>query len=398
MGKASQRQLLEMPKIQKLDARPILNSRGEWTIEVALKLTNGQTVKSSIPQGASRGRAETVYVRPEKAIKNIRHIIQPALKGKNPSLQRKIDELLINLDGRKNKSRLGGNTILGVSLACCRAAAQAQEIPLWKHLKKISNLRGTPEMPRLFINVINGGLHAHNNLDFQEYLIIPKSRNIKNSTTTGIKIYKALKQYLERNFGPGRTGVGDEGGFAPKFKNNLEPFEILAKIISRLGLKNRINLGMDAAATNIKIPAKKLFSIYNKLMQNFNLYYLEDPFRENDFENFARLNQKIGKNTFVCADDLTTTNLERMKKACEKGSINSIIIKPNQIGTLSETLAAIAQAKKWGWKVVVSHRSGETNDDFIADLAYAVGAFGIKLGAPARGERIAKYNRLLEIS
>jgi len=382
-----------MAKISKIHGRKILNSRGDWTIEVTLKLSNGISVKTSVPEGASSGKAEAVFVSPEKAIQNLK-ILEKNLLGQDPGKQKKIDQKLVRLDGTKNKSHLGANAILGVSLAAARAAAADQKIPLWKHLLRISGLISKPRTPKLFINVINGGLHARNNLDFQEYLIIPKSQNIKTSIAIGTKIYQELKKYLENHFGLGSTGIGDEGGFAPKFKSNLEPFEILRKVVLKCGFNRKVLYGMDAAASNVKIGKDQLFKIY----KNLNLYYLEDPFRETDFGSFTKINQELGDKTLICGDDLTATNLKLMEKARAENAINCIIIKPNQIGTLTETLEAVSYAKKWGWKVVVSHRSGETEDDFIADLAYAVGADGIKLGAPARGERIAKYNRLLEIS
>ena len=385
-------------KIKSIKARPELDSRGEWTIEVRLKLHNGIESVASVPQGKSRGSSEAVYVPPKVAVRNIEKIISPALKGIHTGNQNLIDHSLVKLDGTKNKSKLGANATLGVSIAAAKAAALSQNIPLWKHIAHLLQYKHTKDyFPKLFINVVNGGLHTKNNLDFQEYLIIPKSNNITESIKIGLALYKNLGEYLGKHFGKGATGLGDEGGFAPNLEDNLEPFRILTHVAKVSHLQNKIQFGLDAAASNIKKSPPELFKLYAELKSKYQLHYLEDPFKEKDFKNFTKLNRLIGKNTLVCGDDLTTTNVELMKKAHAAKSINSIIIKPNQIGTLTETLAAVELAKKWGWKVVVSHRSGETQDDFIADLAYGSYAYGLKLGAPARGERIAKYNRLLQI-
>jgi len=385
-------------KIKSIKAHPELDSRGEWTIEVRLKLQNGIESVASVPQGKSRGSSEAVYVTPKIAIKNIEKIIAPKLKGIHAGNQNFIDHCLLKLDGTKNKSRLGANATLAVSVAVTKAAAASRQIPLWRHIAHLLNYKRTrDDFPKLFINVVNGGLHTKNNLDFQEYLIIPKSNNITESVKIGLTLYKSLGEYLGEHFDKEATGLGDEGGFAPNLDDNLEPFRILTHIAKVSHLQNKIQFGLDAAASNIKKSPAELFKLYAELKSKYQLHYFEDPFKEKDFKNFAKLNQILGKNTLICGDDLTTTNVELMKKARDLKAINSIIIKPNQIGTLTETLAAIEQAKKWSWKVIVSHRSGETQDDFIADLAYGSYAYGLKLGAPARGERIAKYNRLLEI-
>ena len=246
--------------------------------------------------------------------------------------------------------------------------------------------------------MVNGGLHAGNNLDFQEYLVIPKCRTIAESVDVGVKMYHALGDALEKIKGKNAVNLGDEGGFAPNFKDNIEPFQILRSVAKKLHLENKIEFGMDAAATDIKkMSDKKLEEIYVKLVRDYKLVYLEDPFSEKDFLAFAALNLHFKGKIWIAGDDLTTTNVRNMKKAHAEESVNAIIIKPNQIGTVTEALAAVRLAREYGWAVVASHRSGETDDDFIADFAYGVRADGLKLGAPARGERIAKYNRLLEI-
>jgi len=383
-------------KINSLRARKILDSRGSWTLEVILRTSKGEVLRASVPEGTSRGSNEAVSFSAEKAIQNIEKIINPKLRGISVLNQEKIDQILIDLDGTKNKSGLGANAILGVSLACARAGAVSSNIPLWRYLRKSGRIKVSKNhWPRLFANVINGGLHAHNKLDFQEYMIIPHAANFSKSIEVILKLYGHLEDYLQRTHK--LSGVGYEGGFCPDLKNNLEPLKILTKIISDLKLSKRVNLGIDVAASNVKIKQKKLLSLYNEISRKFGLLYLEDPFEENDFQSFRDLRDKTNRIMLVAGDDLTTTNVIRMERAKEEGSISSVIIKPNQIGTVSESIKAIKLANKFGWATVVSHRSGETNDSFVADLAYGLGVYGFKLGAPARGERISKYNRLLEI-
>jgi len=385
-----------MSKIAETKVRKILDSRGEWTLEVAVVTDSGLPAVVSVPRGKSRGKYEAASVSVDEAVRNIEEVIAPALKGFDPKDQQKIDRRLIELDGTANKSGLGGNAVLGVSLACARAAAVSQQIPVWRHIRELINLPAPTGPPRLFINVINGGLHAGNNLDFQEYLIIPKVSTMTEAVRLGDLAYISLRDFLVENFGKSASLLGDEGGFAPEFRDNLEPFEILERSAADAGLLGKLDFGLDAAASNIQKDPEELKSIYQELRARHNLWYLEDPFGENEFDKFADL-LKDWPSGLICGDDLTVTNVERMKTAVEHHSINSIIIKPNQIGTLTETLTAVRQAREYGWKVIVSHRSGETDDDFIADLAYGVGADGFKLGAPARGERVAKFNRLLAI-
>lgn len=385
-----------MPKIKKIRAYKILDSRAEWTIEAEISLDNGIISKACVPQGKSIGSFEAHSVPPDSATKNISEKIEQSLLGIDIESQEEIDNRMIEIDGSDDKSNLGANSILGVSLGCARAAALSLNIPVWKYLRSKYEFKENNN-PRIFLNVINGGLHAGNNLKFQEYMIIPKGNNLTESVELGVMVYQAVKKHLVKNFGTIASGLGDEGGFAPNFSNDLEPFEILKKVIGDEGLSDKFDLGMDAAANNVDSSAGELTKTYTEIKNKFNILYLEDVFKENDFENFSKLKELIGGNTIIAGDDLTTTNTDRMKIAKEKGSINGIIIKPNQIGTLTETIQAIKLAKEWGWFVLVSHRSGETNDDFIIDLAIGTGADGIKIGAPARGERIAKFNRILEI-
>ncbi|MBI5742390.1 MAG: phosphopyruvate hydratase [Candidatus Niyogibacteria bacterium] len=385
-------------KIKRITARQILDSRGDWTVEVELELKSGVTVRASVPQGKSVGAREAASVPADKAVQNVVKTIAPAVTKREFADQRAFDEFLIELDGTPAKTRLGANAILAVSTAFARACAVENGVPLWKYLRKTFGAKNKPKrLPRLFINVINGGLHAGNNLLFQEYLAIPRTKNFSEAVDLGRQVYFGLRQYLENNFGERDLNVGDEGGFAPNFTDELEPFVILARVVRQLSLKEKIDFGADVAANNVNYEAKMLADIYHDLRQGFGAIYLEDPFREDDLSNFAELTKKFGNDVLVAGDDLTATNAGRMAEVRQAGAVNAMIVKPNQIGTVTEAWDAAMLAKSYGWEPVASHRSGETNDDFIADFAVAIEAFGLKLGAPARGERTAKYNRLLEI-
>lgn len=385
-----------MPKITSITSRKILNSRCEWTIEVAVSVGEKLQASFAVPEGKSKGSFEAKYVEPETAIKNIKEIIEPELEGFDSTNQEKIDKKLIELDGTPQKSKLGANAILGVSIACAKVSALSLGIPLFKYLQKISGST-VSKHPRLYINMIEGGVHAGGGLDFQEYLVIPKAESIGEAVSLGKELYQNLREYLRKNIGAGATNIGDEGGFAPGIGDNLEPFSIIREVAKNLGMEGKIDFGMDAAANNVGSNASELSAIYHKIKNEYGLAYIEDPFKEEDFESFGALKKELGDSVVIAGDDLTATNLTRMKKAHDADSINGVVIKPNQIGTISETFEAVSLARKWNWAVIVSHRGGETNDDFIADLACAVGADGIKLGGLSRGERIAKYNRLLEI-
>jgi enolase len=399
-------------KISSLSARPILDSRGKWTVEVSLTLQNGVRATASVPQGKSTGASEARALPAAAAVRNINTTIATRIIHKDFFDQAAVDEFLVRLDGTSGKSRLGANAILAVSIAFLRASARTKKIPLWKHVRDIYGVWVDPTAtalhPRLFMNVVNGGLHAGNNLHFQEYLIIPRARTFRESIDIGTAIYHALGAALVRAKGSGASNLGDEGGFAPNFKNDLEPFQMLRAVAKKLKLDKKIDFGIDAAATDIKgLSRQQLNNAYKKLIKEYAPLYIEDPFGENDFKNFAAITAtyaadgkggvSVKSKLWIAGDDLTTTNTDRMELAHAKKSVNAIIIKPNQIGTVTETLNAVRLAREYRWAVVVSHRSGETNDEFIADFAYGVAADGFKLGAPARGERVAKYNRLLEI-
>ncbi len=389
-------------KIKSLLARPILDSRGQWTVEVAFETKDGVHAIASVPQGKSTGSAEARALPVEQAVENINKRIAPWFRKNDFKDQASLDAFLCKLDGTPLKAKLGANAILPVSIAYLRAAALAKKMPLWRFIRTneggIVSRNDKFVHPRLFINVVNGGLHAGNNLDFQEYLVIPRCRTIAESVDIGVKLYHALGEALEKTKGKNAVNLGDEGGFAPNFKNNLEPFQILKSVAKKLHLEKKIDFGMDAAATDIKkMSDKKPEEVYVKLVRDYKLVYIEDPFSEKDFLAFSALNLHFKNKTWIAGDDLTTTNVRNMEKAHAEDSVNAVIVKPNQIGTVTESLDAVRLARKYGWAVIASHRSGETNDDFIADFAYGVRAEGLKLGAPARGERIAKYNRLLKI-
>ncbi len=391
-----------MPRIRSLTARPILDSRGEWTVEAALTLKNGVRAAASVPQGKSTGSHEAMSLPAAAAVRNMNRVIAPYLQRHAPRNQAALDAALaVKLGGPK---KLGANAMLAVSIAYARAEAAAKRAPLWKHIGSLAGF-AVPRRhrPRLFINVVNGGLHAGNNLAFQEYLIIPRATTIRESVAIGTALYRSLGDALRRAKGRGATNVGDEGGYAPDFKDNSEPFRILRRTAKKRHLAKKIDFGLDAAASDVRGWSDgELEREYATLIRDYGLAYLEDPFGEEKFGSFARLAARFGGKpeeggTFVAGDDLTTTNVSRMEMAHAEGSVNAVIIKPNQIGTVTGALDAVRAARRYGWAAVASHRSGETDDDFIADFAFGAGAYGLKLGAPARGERTAKYNRLLEI-
>jgi enolase len=387
--------------IDQFTTRPILNSRGEWTIEVTLR-SGELTAIASVPQGESRGAYEAVSVSADQAVKNILEIIAPVMVGQKLGDQNSLDNKLKESDGTATKERLGGNALLVVSMVYARLSARAENLPLWQYLRHLSTTPSVKDAqhsvsPRLLSLMIEGGLHAPGASPFQEYLVLPRTTTIIESVNIVTKLYSALRQLISDRFGPGATHLGDEGAFAPLIADPLAPMSLIMEAARVAGLDDKFDLGLDAAADNVFLSPEELNTFYDQARANYPLCYLEDPFKENELDNFASLLAKSNKELMIAGDDLTVTNVERIKLAQAKGSINAMIIKPNQIGTVTETLEAVKLAREYGWKVIVSHRGQETNDDFIADLAWGIGADGIKLGAPARGERVAKYNRLLEI-
>jgi enolase len=416
-----------MAKIQKIFAREILDSRGNPTIEVKVFLENGIWAKDSVPAGASKGEHEAVELRDEdfsrylgrgvlKAVKNVNEIISKALVGKEISEQKEIDKLMIELDGTENKSKLGANAILGVSLACARAGSYERKIPLYQYLREVYEIKfSTYQLPTPLFNVINGGKHSDSGLDIQEFMIIPKPsiESFKEKLQIGVEIFNALREVLEKK--KMTFAVGDEGGFAPKLKTTKNTLETLASIAHyvKYQLGNQVFFGLDAAASVFykkekgkyffegkERRADEMIKIYLDLIKKYPIILFEDPLAETDWENWSKFTEKvleIKPDFLVVGDDLYTTNLKEFEKGIQMKASNAILIKPNQVGTLTETIECINLAIKNNYQVIISHRSGETNDDFIADLAVAVNAPFIKAGAPNRGERVAKYNRLAEI-
>ena len=410
-------------RIQSIKAREILDSRGNPTVEVDL-ITKEDIFRASVPAGASKGKYEAKELRDGgkryqgkgvlKAVRKINKVIAPALKGKYVINQKKIDSLMRKLDGTKNKSRLGANAILAVSMAVCRAGADARNIPIYQHIADIYNdkLLTSPKkkfpLPRPCFNVINGGAHAGNDLDIQEFMIIPQKESFSRNLEQGTEIYQSLKEILKKNFGKQATNLGDEGGFAPPLKRTKEVLNLIIKAIGRAGFSRKTKIGLDVAASQFqrnkryyldgkKLNSNELLNFYKKLIQKFPILFIEDPFAEEDLAGFRKITSSFDKKLLIFGDDLLTTNIDRIKKAQAKRACSGVIIKPNQAGTVTEAIEAAKLAKSYGWKILVSHRSGETQDSFIADLSVGISADFIKAGAPARGERVTKYNRLLRI-
>lgn len=412
-----------MPKIQKILAREILNSKTIPTVEVTVILDDGAIGTASCPTGTSVSKYEAKEVRDQdpfrygglgtqKAVLNILNVISPKLNGMDALKQQDIDKSLISIDGTHDKSHLGVNAALPVSMAVAKAAAKSQGLPLFMYLRQYTSLQNAGySIPTPAFNVINGGKHAGNNLDFQEFIIVPAtSLPYSETLNMAVTVYQALKKTLKDK--GSTTLIGDEGGFGPVLSTNRDAFLMLSESIS--ATKYRLNydifFGIDASANNfhsngrytikdkvVGMTSDELVTVYEGLNEEFNLLFLEDPFGEDDWEGWQNLNNITAKNTLIVGDDLIATNLMRLQEAISKNAIGGVIIKPNQIGTVMETIAVAEVARNAGIKLVASHRSGETNDDFIADLAVAIGADYAKFGAPARGERVAKYNRLLEI-
>jgi len=404
------------PKIEKIKAREILDSRGNPTVEVELE-TNFGLFFASVPSGASKGKYEAVELRDGgkryfgkgvlKAVRNVNEIISRALKGKDPTKQKEIDQTLIELDGTKQKSKLGANAICPVSIAVCKAGAKAKKISLWKYIQEISNLKSKiSNLPRPAFNIINGGVHAGNDLDFQEFMICPKERSFSKNLQIGVEIYQKLKEIISKKYGKLATNLGDEGGFAPPLKKPEEALDLILKAAKELNYQEKISIFLDVAASQFFngkkyktkfgiFNGKELASYYLKLIKKYKIESIEDPFAEDDFDSWKYCN-KISKIQIV-GDDLLATNPERIRLAKRENLCNAALIKINQIGTVTEAIEAVKLARSFGFKIMVSHRSGETTDDFVADFAVGVGAEFVKFGASARGERVVKYNRLLKI-
>ncbi len=393
-------------RIKKIRAKEILDSRANPTLRVYLETEEGEFV-AGVPSGASTGEHEAVELRDggdrlfgrgvRRAIKNIEEVIFPELEGMKVEDQAKIDEKMNRIDNTENKSKLGANAILGVSVAVTKAAAFSKGVPLYEHVADLSGLEKS--MPRPLFNVINGGSHTGGGVDFQEFMLAPDEKSFKENLFLAAEIYHRLKTKLSDE-DPSWINVGDEGGFVPEMEKPEEVLSLLQKITDT-------KIVMDVAATEFfsgafyetnmgKMSTDQLIDYYVQLVDEFSILGIEDPLEENDFETWSKLNEELN-DFLIIGDDLLVTNPKRMKKALRKKSCNGMILKINQIGTITEALEAAKLAKENDWTIIVSHRSGETTDSFIADFAVGIGSRFIKTGAPARGERVVKYNRLLEI-
>lgn len=401
--------------IKDIHAREILDSRGNPTIEVDMTLDNGVTATASVPSGASTGSREALELRDKdpkryegkgvlQAVSNVNTIIRPALIGKKAD-QLSIDNYLIKLDGTENKSNLGANAILAVSLACLKCLAKANDKELYEY---VSNKSVT--MPIPMINIINGGAHAVNNIDIQEFMIMPVMKSIKERIRAASEVFHALKKLLSIN--GFAVGVGDEGGFAPNLNNNTMALDFIMEAIRKAGYKpgEDIFIALDVAASELydketntykldgkSFTSEELITFYEKLIDTYPILSIEDPFYENDFETLAKFTSLVGSRIMIVGDDYFVTNEKYLEKGIEMHAGNAILLKANQIGTVSEMIKTIMLAKKNNYKTIISHRSGETEDTFIADLAVGLAIPFIKTGSMCRGERIAKYNRLMRI-
>ena len=412
-----------MAKIKQIVANEILNAKGNPTIEVTVILSDGKIGTASAPSGTSLGNYEASELRDRddmrfggngvlKPISNILNTISPALLGMDATRQNEIDKKMIELDGTQNKGRLGANAILAVSMAVAKAAAKSNLLPTFLYLREfVKNDNIAVKIPTPLYNILNGGKHAGNNTDFQEFMAIPaSSKSFSESLRMIYIIYNSLRTNLEQN--NLITLLGDEGGFAPKLQTNRDALELLKHSIEETSFRYGFDvfLGMDAAATSffsegkyhikdktMPLSSNDLIAYYEDLNKDYHLLYLEDPLAEDDWGGWTKICSSISQQTLITGDDLTATNPYRLQMALDKKAITGIIIKPNQIGTVIESLAVVEVARQAGLKIIVSHRSGETNDDFIADFAVAVSADYTKFGAPVKGERVSKYNRLLEI-
>jgi len=403
-------------KIKSIKAREILDSRGDPTVEVDL-ITDCCVFQDSVPSGASKGKYEAVELRDGskryggkgvlKAVSNINKIIAPKLIGKDPTRQKEIDDLMIKLDGTKNKSKLGANAILAVSMVVCRAGAAAKKIPLWQYIAQISGTKKT-KLPTPLMLLLEGGLHAGNKLNIQEFMIAPSVGAYKEKLRIGVEVYHALESILKKKYGEGATNVGLEGGFAAQIKKTEEALNLMTEAIEKAGYKNKIKITLDVAASsfykngNYKFEGtvfskEKLLNFYFEIIKKYPIISIEDPFSERDWEGFKEITKAVGNKIKIIGDDLLVTNIEKIKKAVAGNFCNGLLLKLNQIGTVSETIEAAKYAIQNEWRVVVSQRGGETCDTFYADLCVGLGTGWIKTGAPTRGERVAKYNRLLEI-
>lgn len=412
--------------VRSIRARQIVDSRGNPTVEVDLVASDGRLHRSAVPSGASTGIYEALELRDGdkavyggkgvlNAVRNINEVIAPKLVGVDVRNQSDVDAIMLDIDGTPNKSKLGANAILGVSLSVCRAGAGAKGVPLYKHIQELA---GTKElvMPVPAFNVINGGSHAGNNLAMQEFMLLPVgATSFAEALLMGSEVYHVLKGIIKAKYGQDACNVGDEGGFAPNVQDNREGLVLLMDAIEKAGYTGKIKIGMDVAASefltkdgsydlNFKnqpndgahvLSAQRLCDLYKEFVKDFPIVSIEDPFDQDDWSSWASLQSSV--DIQLVGDDLLVTNPKRIAEAIDKKACNALLLKVNQIGTVTESIQAALDSKVAGWGVMVSHRSGETEDNFIADLAVGLASGQIKTGAPCRSERLAKYNQLLRI-
>ena len=406
-------------KLEKVAAREILDSRGNPTVEVEVSLAGGVRARAGVPSGASTGAREAIELRDGdkqrfngkgvlQAVENVNRVINEKIAGLDAANQAEIDNILIELDGTPNKGRLGANALLGVSLAVARAAALAANVPLFRYLSR----DGDGRLPVPMLNIMNGGAHARwQGSDFQEYMVAPYGADsFREALRWSSEIYQALRAVLME--AGHHVGVGDEGGFSPNVSSNEEPLQLIVKGIEKAGLKPGADVGicLDPASSefyedgrynlrteNRTCSSQEMVDYLQKLIETYPICSIEDGLAEDDWEGWQVLNQRLGESIELIGDDLFVTNVEYIKRGIQEGSANAVLIKLNQIGTLSETIAAVQMCREAGWGACVSHRSGETIDSFIADMTVGLDTGHLKTGAPCRGERVEKYNQLLRI-
>jgi enolase len=423
-----------MVTIASIKARQIFDSRGNPTVEADVILSDGTLARAAVPSGASTGIYEALELRDggsdylgkgvSKAVNNVNTIIAPALIGKDPTAQVEIDNYMVQeLDGTKNewgwcKQKLGANAILAVSLAICKAGASVNKIPLYQHIANIAGNK-TLVLPVPAFNVINGGSHAGNKLAMQEFMILPVgASSFTEAMKMGVEVYHNLKSVIKKKYGQDATNVGDEGGFAPNIQENKEGLELLKTAIEKAGYTGKVVIGMDVAASEFytekdqkydlsfkeennngsqKISVDQLKDLYKSFASEYPIVSIEDPFDQDDWTHYAKMTEEIGAEVQIVGDDLLVTNPTRVAKAIAEKSCNALLLKVNQIGSVTESIEAVKMSKRAGWGVMASHRSGETEDTFIADLSVGLSTGQIKTGAPCRSERLAKYNQLIRI-
>lgn len=418
--------MIDMVEIERIHAREVLDSRGNPTVEVDLYTKDG-LFRAMVPSGASTGVHEALELRDAdksryfgkgvlKAVDNVNKEISKVVVGMDCSKQKEIDDAMIESDGTENKSKFGANAILAVSMAACKAGAKAESLPLYRHIADLAGVKSFV-LPVPSFNVLNGGEHAGNRLAMQEFMLLPVGAlNFREALRMGAETYHSLKGVIKSKYGQDAVNVGDEGGFAPNIQDNKEGLELLKDAIDKAGYAGMMKIGMDVAASEFYVKGRydldfknpdndgsmvktgdEMIELYTEFIDEYGLISIEDPFDQDDWETYPKLTASVGEKVQIVGDDLLVTNPKRIKTAIEKKAVNSLLLKVNQIGSVSESIAACTISQDAGWSVMVSHRSGETEDDFIADLVVGLKTGQIKTGAPCRSERLAKYNQLLRI-